>query len=68
MNDYARAGILILTIILVFGLSYIAVDHLGDVRVIKDSEEVVKLQAENDSLKTVIEDLSVSDSTEVPNE
>jgi hypothetical protein len=32
MNDYARAGILILTIILVFGLSYIAVDHLGTSR------------------------------------
>ena len=68
MNDYARASCLIFTILLVFGLSWLAVNHLNDVRIISDTEEMVELKAENDSLKTIIETLSVSDSMEVSNE
>ena len=68
MNEYARVSILIFFVVLIFVLSYIAADHLADIKYITDSEEVVKLHAENDSLKTIIEDLSVSDSTEVANE
>jgi hypothetical protein len=66
MNDYVRAGIIILVIILIFGFSYVSVEHLAEVRVIADAEAVVTLQAENDSLRTVITNLS--DSTEVANE
>ena len=67
MNDYARIGILLFFILLVFGLSWLAVNHLNDVRIISDAEEMIELKAENDSLKIVIEDLS-SDSTEVSDE
>lgn len=66
MNDYVRAGIIILVIILIFGFSYVSTKHLAEVRVIADAEAVVTLQAENDSLRTVITNLS--DSTEVANE
>ena len=66
MNDYVRAGIIIFTIILLFGLSYIATEHLVEVKIIEDSEAVITLTAENDSLKTLISTLT--ETTGVTNE
>jgi len=71
MNEYVRAGIFVLVIVLLFVFSYLSVEHLAEVRVVSDSEAVIALTAENDSLSTVISTLTDStstDSTGVTNE
>lgn len=66
MNDYVRAGIIVLIIVLLFVFGYVSTKHLAEVKVVSDSEELVIVKLENDSLRTVI--LNLSDSTEVANE
>jgi len=64
MNDYVRAGIIILVIVLVFIFSWQSTNHLEEARVSEDSEAVIALTAERDSLLQVIETLTDSTSTD----
>ena len=68
MNDYVRAGIIVGVIVLLFVFSWYATDHLEEARVVADSEAVIALTAENDSLKALLSDSTSTDSTGVPNE
>jgi hypothetical protein len=66
MNDYVRIGIFLVVIAGLMIFSWQSVNHLAEAKVTEDAEAVVTLQAENDSLKTVISTLT--DSTGVSNE
>jgi len=71
MNDYARAGIILVVIVLLFVFGWYSTDHLEEARVVSDSEAVIALTVERDSLIQLVSTLTDStstDSTGVTNE
>jgi len=57
MNDLTRSLLVIFGIIVIFGLSYIAYDHIDNSYILNKPTEIKELKAENDSLETVVKDL-----------
>ncbi len=57
MNDTTRSIFMIVILIVVFGLSYIAYSHIDNSVKMNTPVEIKRLELENDSLKTVINQL-----------
>ena len=57
MKDVTRSMLVILTIVLIFVMSWVAFNRLDDSYMMNDNVELESLQHENDSLQTVIFDL-----------
>jgi hypothetical protein len=56
MNDVTRALLVLLFIIVLFGLSFWAYDHIDNSYMMNEPEHVVELEAAVDSLTTALDD------------
>lgn len=54
MKDVTRSLLVIAVILLAFGLSYIAFDHIDNAYMHNEPQYVKELENENDSLKTLV--------------
>jgi len=57
MNDFTRALMVFFFVILVFGSSYLAYDHIDNSYMMNEPQYVIELEAAVDSLTTVTVDL-----------
>jgi len=57
MNDTTRALLVILMLIVIFGLSYVAFDHIDNAYMNNEPQIIKELESANDSLKTLANEL-----------